>query len=79
MPNTTLRETAFVGPRKANVVRIYVHINMNRERKVKRRDDFVHLLRQVDRTEIRNVMEKVVMTEMRRARQHLLVKVRQEK
>ena len=32
----------------------------------KGRDDFVHLLRQVHRTENRKVMEQVVMTEMQK-------------
>ena len=52
---------------------------MNQTRTSKERDDLVHLLRQVDRIEIRNVMEKVVMTEVSKAHQNILVKVRQEK
>ena len=36
---------------------------MNQPRKATERDDFVHFLRQVHRTEFRKVMEKVVMTE----------------
>ena len=44
-----------------------------------KRDDLVHLLRQVHRTKIRMVMENVVMTEAQTAYQNLLVKVRQEK
>ena len=50
-----------------------------RTRKAKGRDDFVHLLRQVHRTEIRKVTEKVAMTaEVLKAHQHLLAHVREE-
>ena len=53
--------------------------SMTPKRKAKRRDDLVHLLRQVHRTEIGKVMEKVVVTEVQQAHQNSLVKVRQEK
>ena len=50
-----------------------------RTRKAKGRDDFVHLLRQVHRTEIRKVTEKVAMTaEVLKAHQHLLAHVRED-
>ena len=52
---------------------------MNQTRKAKERDDLVHLLRQVRRTENRRVMEMVVMTEVYKTHQNLLVQVRQEK
>ena len=76
MPKTTPREeTANVGSRKASVhLGKHAHSNMTRTRKG--RDDFVHLLRQVHRTENRKVMEKVVMTEMQKGTPKSLVKVR---
>ena len=54
MPNTTPREeTAVVGSQEANVhVEKHAHSSMTRTRKAKGRDDLVHLLRQVLRTEI---------------------------
>ena len=52
---------------------------MTRTRKAKGRDDLVRLLRMAHRTEIREVTEKVVMTEAQKAHQNLLVKVRQGK
>ena len=39
--------------------------------------DFVHFLRQVHHTEIRKLMDKVVVMEVRKAHQQLLVKVHQ--
>ena len=51
------------------------HSSINRTRKPKERDDLVHLLRQVHRTEIQKVTEKVAMTEVPKAHQNLLVKV----
>ena len=81
MPKKSPRgKTAYVGPRKANVhLEIRARPSMTRTRKTKRRDDLVHLLRQVHHTEIRKVMELVVMTEMQKPHQNLLVKVRQER
>ena len=81
MPNTTPREeTASVGPRKANVyLEIHAQSSMTHTRKAKGRDDFVHFLRQVHRTETRKVTEKVAMTEAQTALKNLLVKVRQGK
>ena len=59
---------------------IFVHSQAwTKTRKAKGRDDFVHVLRQVHRTQIRKVMEEVVMTEVQKAHQNLLVKVRQGK
>ena len=46
---------------------------MSRTRKAQGRDDFVHLLRQVHRTETREVTEKVAMMEVQKAHQNLLV------
>ena len=64
MPKTTAREeTASVGSQKANAeLEKHAHSSVTRTRKAKGRDDLVHLLRQVHRTEIRKVSEKVVMT-----------------
>ena len=42
---------------------------MNQIRKAKGRDDLVHLLRQVHRTDIRQVVEKVAVTEVLKANQ----------
>ena len=52
---------------------------MTPTRKAKGRDDLVHLLRQVHHTDIRNVTERVAMTEVPNAHQNALVEVRQEK
>ena len=49
----------------------------DKNKKAKGRDHFVHLLRRVHRTEVRKVTEKVVMTEVLKRHQNLLVKVRQ--
>ena len=69
-------ETASVGPQKANVdLEINAHSSVNRTRKPKGRNNFVHLLRQVHHTENRKVAEQVVMTEVLKAHQNLLVKV----
>ena len=58
---TPREETAYVGPRKADVhLEICKHSSMNRTRKARRRDDFVHFLRQVHHTKVRKVTEKVV-------------------
>ena len=64
MSRTTPRgETAAVGPEKTNVhLEKRAHSSMTQTRKAKRRDDLVHLLRQVHRTEIRKVTEEVAMT-----------------
>ena len=78
--STPTEETAFVGQQKANVhLEIRAHSSMNQTRKAMERDDLVHLLRQVHRTETRKVTEKVAMTEMLGAHQNFLVKVRQQK
>ena len=53
-----------------------MHIQASPEQE---RDDLVHFLRQVHRTENRKVTEKVAMTEVQNAHQHLLVKVRNGK
>ena len=51
---TPREETASVAPQKANVhLEMHAHSSKTRTRKAKGRDDLVHLLRQVDRTEIR--------------------------
>ena len=61
---------------KANVIlEIPAHSSMTRTRMAKGRDDLVHLLRQVHRTEIRKVTEKVVMTEAQKAHQNFLVRL----
>ena len=52
---------------------------MNQTRKAKERDDLVHPLRSVHRTEIRKVVEEVVMTEAEKAHQNSLGKIRQGK
>ena len=80
MPKTSPREeTTHVGPRKANGhLEIRAHSNMNQTGKAEERNDLVHFLRQVHCTENRIVMDKVVMTELPKAHQNLLVEVRQE-
>ena len=52
---------------------------MNRTGNAKGRDDLVHLLRQVHRTETRKVTEKVAVTEVQKAHRNLLIQVRQKK
>ena len=52
----------------------HAHSSMTRTRKAKGRDDFVHLLQRVHRTETRKVAEKVAMTEALKEHQHLVVK-----
>ena len=66
MPKPTPREeTAYAGSQKASVhLEKHAHSSMTRRREVKGRDDFVHFLRQVHRTEFRKVTEKVAMTEV---------------
>ena len=66
--NRRLREEiSHVGSRRANVHwKIHAHSSMTRTRKAKERDVLVHLLRQAHRTQLRKVMEKVVMTRCRR-------------
>ena len=77
---TTPKETASVGSRQANVhSEKHAHSSMTRTRKAKGRDDLVHLLRQVHRTDIRKVTEKVAMTEVLKTQQNWLVKVCQWK
>ena len=46
---------------------------MNQTRQAKERDALIHLLRQAHRTEIRQVTEKVAMTEVQKTLQNLLV------
>ena len=80
MPKTTPRgEIAYVRPRKANVqMESRTRSRMNQTRKAKERDDLVHLHRHVRRTEVRKVMEKVVMTEVQKGKPKLTGKVCQE-
>ena len=79
MPNITPREeTASIGSHEADVrFESRPHSSMNRKRKAKGRDDFVHFLLQVHRTEIRRVTDKVAMTEVQKAHQNFLVEVGQ--
>ena len=60
MPKTVLgEEIASVGLRKANVhLEVRAHSSMNQTRKATERNDLVHLLRQVHRTETRKVRER---------------------
>ena len=74
MPNTSRERRLHTASVRLD---IRAHSSMNQTRKEKGRDDLVHLLRQVHRTEIRKVMERAVMTEVQKAHQNLLVKVRQ--
>ena len=75
MTKTTPREeTASVGSQKANVhVEKHAHSNMTRTSEAKGTDDLVNFLRQARRTAIRSV------TEVLKAHEDLLVKVRQVK
>ena len=52
---------------------------MTQTRKAQGRYDLVHLLRRVQRTEIRKVTEKVAMAEVLKSHQNSQVKVREEK
>ena len=71
---TPREETVSAAPQKAKVhLEIHAQSSMNATRKAKGRDDLVHLLRQVHRTEIQKVTEKVVMREAQKAHQNLLV------
>ena len=74
------RGTASVGPQKANFhLEKHARSSITQTRKANGRDDLVHLLRQVHLTETRKVMEQVMMTEVIKAQQHILVKVCQGK
>ena len=73
MPITTpIEGTAYVGPQKAHVhLEMHAHSSMTPTRRANGRDGLVHLLRQVHHTEIRKVMENVVMTEMQKGLKNL--------
>ena len=81
MPKTTpTEETASAASKKANVhSEKHAHSSMTRTRKARGKEDLVHLLRHVHRTETRKVTEKVAMTQVLKTDRKLLVKVSQEK
>ena len=81
MPKTTpTEETASAGSQKANVhSEKHAHSSMTRTRKARGKEDLVHLLRHVHRTETRKVTEKVAMTQVLKTDPKLVVKVSQEK
>ena len=69
-------DVVHVGLQKANArLEIRARSRMTRTSKAKGMDDLVHLLRQLHRTEIRNAMDKVVMTEAQKAHNHFMEKV----
>ena len=66
---TPKEDVVYVRLQMANVhSAIRAHSNMILTRKAKGRDDLVHFVRQVQRTKIRKVIRKVVMTEMQKKR-----------
>ena len=65
MRKKTREKTASAGSQKPMFIWRFMRIQArSKTRKAKGRDDLVHLLRQVHHTEIRNMTEKVVKTEV---------------
>ena len=78
--NTSERGDSTRWTTKANVcLEKLAHSSMTRTMRTNGRDDFVHLLRQVHRTESRRVTGKVTMLEVLKAHQKFWGKVRQGK